>query len=120
MCLRLCAVADASGSPIPKEEVYDDEVRVLDGGDADIKEDDLDSDDMDETLSSEDDWTVINAFFQEQGLAAQQLASFNEFVENTMQEIVDERSRLVLDQHAQFTGQEGDVTVSHLWHHQVH
>ena len=64
----------------------------------------------DDPISQEDYWQVINSFFHEKGLVRQQLESFNEFIENTMQEIVDERSRLTLDQHSQYTGLEGDET----------
>jgi neutral trehalase len=46
------------------------------------------------------------------GLVRQQLESFNEFIDNTMQEIVDENSRLALDQYNQHTGRSGDETVS--------
>ena len=64
-----------------------------------------------EPISQEDYWSVINSFFEGKGLVRQQLESFNEFIENTMQEIVDERNTLTLDQHAQFTGAKGDITV---------
>jgi hypothetical protein len=64
-----------------------------------------------EPLSEEDYWMVIDSFFEDKGLVRQQLESFNEFIENTMQEIVDERSRLTLDQHTQYTGRAGDETV---------
>lgn len=50
-----------------------------------------------DSISQEDCWTVISSFFEEKGLVRQQLDSFNEFIENTMQEIVDENSRLVLE-----------------------
>jgi DNA-directed RNA polymerase II subunit RPB2 len=50
-----------------------------------------------ESISQEDCWTVISSFFEEKGLVRQQLDSFNEFIENTMQEIVDENSRLFLE-----------------------
>lgn len=73
----------------------------------------------DESMSPEDYWSVIDSFFGEKddgknkkgGLVRQQLESFNEFVENTMQEIVDERRKLMLDQHTQYTGVAGDTTV---------
>lgn len=67
--------------------------------------------DDDEPISQEDYWTVINSFFEEKGLVRQQLESFNEFIENTMQEIVDDHSRLTLDQFTQYTGVAGDETV---------
>jgi hypothetical protein len=68
-------------------------------------------------IGQEDYWTVISAYFEGKGLVRQQLESFNEFVENTIQEIVDENSRLTLDQYTQYTGNQGDETVgrgSHL------
>lgn len=60
----------------------------------------------DEPITQEDCWTVISSFFEEKGLVRQQLDSFDEFVQNTMQELVDENSNLVL----QHVGGDGDVT----------
>jgi DNA-directed RNA polymerase II subunit RPB2 len=60
-------------------------------------------------IKQEDYWTIITTFFEEKGLVRQQLESFNEFVENTMQEIVDENARLMLDQHQQYTGVDNDA-----------
>ena len=48
-----------------------------------------DIDDEDE-ITQEDVWAVISAYFDEKGLVRQQLDSFDEFIQNTMQEIVDE------------------------------
>ena len=42
----------------------------------------------DEEIVQEDAWTVISSFFEEKGLARQQLDSFNEFIQHAMQEIV--------------------------------
>lgn len=70
------------------------------------------SEDEDERLDPEDSWTVINSFFADKGLVRQQLESFNEFVENSMQEIVEERGKLVLDQYPQFVNDEDTVMVS--------
>ena len=42
----------------------------------------------DEEIGQEDAWTVISSFFEEKGLARQQLDSFKEFIQHTMQEIV--------------------------------
>ena len=73
----------------------------------------MDQDEEDADVIKEIDyWTVINAYCGGKGLVRQQLDSFNEFVENTMQEIVDERSRLTLDQHTQYSGMQSDQTVS--------
>ena len=71
--------------------------------------DDLDAEEFEE-ITQEDCWTVISSFFEQKGLVRQQLDSFDEFVQNTMQELVDENADLILDQADQHTGQEGDVT----------
>ena len=52
--------------------------------------------DEDEEIKQEDAWAVISAYFEEKGLVRQQLDSFDEFIMNTMQEIVDECSTLHL------------------------
>jgi DNA-directed RNA polymerase II subunit RPB2 len=53
-----------------------------------------DSHPQEEEISQEDAWAVITSFFEEKGLVRQQLDSFNEFVSNTMQEIIDEGSEI--------------------------
>jgi hypothetical protein len=65
-----------------------------------------------EPISAEDCWTVIASYFAQHTLVSQQINSFNEFVNNTMQELVDENADLILDQNIQHTGKEGDVAVS--------
>lgn len=71
----------------------------------------MDEDDDDyEEITQEDCWTVISSFFDQKGLVRQQLDSFDEFVQNTMQELVDENSDLILDQADQHTGHETDMT----------
>ena len=44
----------------------------------------------DMSISQEESWTVITAYFAEKGLVRQQLDSFDEFIQNTMQELVDD------------------------------
>jgi len=63
-----------------------------------------------EEITQEDCWTVISSFFEQKGLVRQQLDSFDEFVQNTMQELVDENADLILDQADQHTGHESDMT----------
>jgi hypothetical protein len=63
-----------------------------------------------EEITQEDCWTVISSFFDPKGLVCQQLDSFDEFVQNTMQELVDENAELVLDQADQHTGHDADMT----------
>ena len=64
-----------------------------------------------EGITPEDCWTVITSFFDEKGLVRQQLDSFDEFIQNTMQELIDENSELVLDQGAQYSGTDNDDAV---------
>lgn len=56
-------------------------------------------------------WAVIASYFADKTLVSQQIDSFNEFVNNTMQELVDEGATLILDQNMQHTGKANDVTV---------
>ncbi|KAJ1943670.1 DNA-dependent RNA polymerase II, partial [Linderina macrospora] len=64
-------------------EYYDDELPYED-------------EEYDQEITQEDCWAVITRYFDENGLVRQQIASFNEFIENTLQEIVDENRTLVL------------------------
>ena len=63
-----------------------------------------------EEISQEDCWDVIKAFFEEKGLVRQQIDSFNEFMSNTVQELVEESKSLTLEQSDQHTGQAEDKT----------
>ncbi|KAK5109395.1 DNA-dependent RNA polymerase II [Meristemomyces frigidus] len=51
----------------------------------------------DETITSEDCWTVIQSFFEAKGLVSQQLDSFDEFAMSTLQEIVAENDFITVD-----------------------
>lgn len=56
----------------------------------------------DDEIIQQDSWNVINAFFDSKGLVRQQLDSFNEFLNQTIQEIIDETPEIVIrpeDQH---------------------
>lgn len=65
-----------------------------------------------QAITQEDCWAVISSFFEDKGLVRQQLDSFDEFIQNTMQELVDENSNLILQTSSQHSGADGDVTVS--------
>ncbi|KAI5961800.1 RPB2 [Candida margitis] len=58
-----------------------------------------------QSITPEDCWAVISSFFQEKGLVSQQLDSFDEFIESTIQELIWEDSHLILDQPAQHTSE---------------
>ncbi|KAJ2416457.1 DNA-dependent RNA polymerase II [Coemansia sp. RSA 2530] len=49
-----------------------------------------------EVITQEDCWTIITRYFDEHGLVRQQIDSFNAFIEQTLQEIIDENRTLVL------------------------
>jgi hypothetical protein len=67
--------------------------------------------DDDYMFKQDDYWTVISTFFEDKGLVRQQLESFNEFVETTIQEVVEDNKRLVLDQYQQYNTMERDQAV---------
>jgi DNA-directed RNA polymerase II subunit RPB2 len=93
----LCAV-DFQGTYSQDAAAYDDPSYGYDDGEEE------------EEITQEDCWTVISAFFDQKGLVRQQLDSFDEFVQNTMQELVDENADLILDQADQHTGTSADMT----------
>nr|GMC70456.1 DNA-directed RNA polymerase II subunit RPB2-like [Ipomoea batatas] len=64
-------------------------------------EEEYEEDDGGGDIGQEDAWAVISAYFEEKGLVRQQLDSFDEFIQNTMQEIVDEASYIEIRPEAQ-------------------
>lgn len=86
-------------------------VGAADGAYMDEKyEYDYDVDAGEEEITTQGCWEIITAFFNENGLVQQQLSSFNEFVNNTVQELVEESKTLTLEQSSQHTGLEGDIS----------
>jgi hypothetical protein len=53
-------------------------------------------------ITQNDTWEVINAFFSENGLVSQQVNSFNHFLFNTIQDIVEEVGRIVIKPERQY------------------
>ncbi|KAJ2357983.1 DNA-dependent RNA polymerase II, partial [Coemansia sp. RSA 2618] len=76
---------------------YGDEVAY--GGD------EYDYEQDEEQLTQEDYWTLITRHFDQYGLVRQQIDSFNDFIENTLQEIVDENTNIVMEK--TFQGNQG-------------
>ncbi|CAG8488306.1 7061_t:CDS:10 [Racocetra fulgida] len=74
-------------------------------------QDDLQDSEIQPDITQEDCWTVISSFFHDKGLVRQQLDSFDEFVQNTMQEIVDENKNLVLQTFSGSQTGDGDKAV---------
>jgi DNA-directed RNA polymerase subunit B len=50
-----------------------------------------------EKLSNEDKWIVLKSLFDEKGLVRQHLDSYNNFIEEEMQSIVDESGEVIPD-----------------------
>ncbi|KAJ2158102.1 DNA-dependent RNA polymerase II, partial [Coemansia sp. RSA 552] len=57
--------------------------------------------DESELISQEDCWILISRYFDEHGLVRQQIDSFNNFIEHTLQEIIDENPNIVMEKTAQ-------------------
>jgi DNA-directed RNA polymerase II subunit RPB2 len=55
-------------------------------------------DEPDDMVTAEDCWAVITSFFDSKGLVAQQIDSYNEFMNRTMQDIIVDNGRVVMDQ----------------------
>lgn len=61
-------------------------------------------------ISQEDAWVVINSFFDIRGLVRQQLDSFNQFILNSIQEMVDDSGRIVVTPENQYVpGKEAEM-----------
>lgn len=58
-------------------------------------------------------WIVINAYFNEKGLVRQQLDSFDEFIEMTIQRIVEDSQQIELQAEAQHTSGEIEKSTIH-------
>ena len=56
----------------------------------------MDLDDYgDDEITQVDCWPVITSFFDEKGLVGQQIESYDEFIHNTIQEIVDNENTVI-------------------------
>ena len=56
----------------------------------------------DEEITQTDAWSVIDAYFDEKGLVRQQIDSFNEFVNLTLQDIIDDSGQETINAPNQF------------------
>jgi DNA-directed RNA polymerase beta subunit len=96
-----------------QDGTYQYESQFMD--DKDNKKPDLDGEDEymeGDEISQDDLWVVISSFFDEMGLVQQQLSSFNEFIETTLNDVMEEHGNLALDQISQNTGATYDQSVS--------
>ncbi|GLJ37518.1 hypothetical protein SUGI_0762380 [Cryptomeria japonica] len=96
-----------------EEEYGNNSVSVNEEEDGDGEEEveQMEVDDGREEITQEDAWVVISAYFDEKGLVRQQLDSFDEFIQNTMQEIVDESADIEIKPESQHNpGRQADFT----------
>jgi DNA-directed RNA polymerase II subunit RPB2 len=68
----------------------------------------MDSDDIDPSLWQEACWLVISSFFNEKGLVRQQLDSFDDFIQISIQRIIEETPEIELQAEAQHTSDESE------------
>ncbi|GAO46801.1 hypothetical protein G7K_1019-t1 [Saitoella complicata NRRL Y-17804] len=67
-------------------------------------------DQMDDSLSQEDCWTLISSFFDAHNLVFTQINSFNDFIMHQIQDVVDDDNVITLDAFNQHTDTDGDRT----------
>ena len=72
---------------------------------------DIDDKEFVPNISSDDCWRCIEAFFGEKGLVSQQIDSYDEFLCNTLQDIIRDHSLLILDQNAPHSDDEENPIV---------
>jgi len=70
---------------------------------ANLDDVEMDDENEEQELTQDEMWTIITSYFDEKGLVRQQLDSFDEFIQNTMQELVDDTPDLVLSPEPQLT-----------------
>lgn len=57
---------------------------------------------LDEEITQEDAWVIINKYFETKGLVRQQLDSFDEFLQNSIQELIDDAGEIKIIPEDQF------------------
>jgi DNA-directed RNA polymerase II subunit RPB2 len=63
---------------------------------------DYDLSPADEEITQEDAWIVIDRYFEEKGLVRQQIDSFDEFITNTIQELIDDAGEIIVKPEKQY------------------
>lgn len=78
----------------------------------DLPYEDEEAEEISSELWQEACWIVINAYFDEKGLVRQQLDSFDEFIQMSVQRIVEDSPQIDLQAEAQHTTGEIETPVS--------
>ena len=74
----------------------------------------IDDDDIDPSLWQEACWLVISSYFNEKGLVRQQLDSFDDFIQISIQRIIEDTAEIELQAEAQHTEDESDNPPKHV------
>ena len=81
-----------------------------DANEMDEGQDYMEGDEGDQEITAEDAWVVINAYFERRGLVKQQLDSYDQFILNSIQEMVDDQGQLVITPENQYIpGKEAEM-----------
>lgn len=91
-------------------DTQNDEHKYRNDMDLENEDDDDEYGFEDDGISSEDSWVVISSFFKERGLVSQQLDSFNQFIQTTLEDLITEDTSLILEQPAQHTSAEDNIS----------
>jgi DNA-directed RNA polymerase beta subunit len=71
---------------------------------------DMDQDFGSDEITQEDAWVVIDKYFKEKGLVGQQIDSFDEFVINTIQELIEDAGEItVIPENQYIPGQDSEL-----------
>ena len=57
---------------------------------------------LEDEITQEDAWIVIDGYFQEKGLVRQQIDSFDEFISSTIQELIDDSGEIIVSPEKQY------------------
>jgi DNA-directed RNA polymerase II subunit RPB2 len=88
-----------------KKEVDDEDEEMTniktDYDDQNIKKDEKYEDEDDEIdqeaeITQEESWIIISNYFEKHGLVSQQIGSFNQFIENNIQEVISENKDMIV------------------------
>ena len=79
---------------------------------------DMDDYETDE-ITQEDAWVVIDKYFKEKGLVGQQIDSFDEFVINTIQELIEDAGEITVTPENQYLPGQDSEMVSFFLRHPV-
>ena len=71
---------------------------------------DMEQDFGSDEITQEDAWVVIDKYFKEKGLVGQQIDSFDEFVINTIQELIEDTGEItVIPENQYIPGQDSEL-----------